>query len=30
LYPEDLRQADAVHLCNAVRGLRKVEIDWNA
>jgi para-aminobenzoate synthetase/4-amino-4-deoxychorismate lyase len=28
LYPEDLRQADAVYLCNAVRGLRRVEIDW--
>jgi len=30
LRPEDLRQADAVYLCNAVRGLRKAEIDWNA
>jgi len=25
---EDLRQADAVYLANAVRGLRKVLIDW--
>ena len=30
LHVEDLRQADAVYLCNAVRGLRKAEIDWNA
>ena len=30
LYAEDLRLADAVYLCNAVRGLRKVEIDWIA
>jgi para-aminobenzoate synthetase/4-amino-4-deoxychorismate lyase len=30
LRPEDLHQADAVYLCNAVRGLRKAEIDWNA
>ena len=29
LHPEDLQQADAVYLCNAVRGLRRVEIDWN-
>jgi para-aminobenzoate synthetase / 4-amino-4-deoxychorismate lyase len=28
LYPEDLRNADAVFLCNAVRGLRRVTIDW--
>lgn len=28
LYPQDLRNADAVYLCNAVRGLRKVEIEW--
>ena len=28
LHIEDLRQADAVHLCNAVRGLRRVEIEW--
>jgi para-aminobenzoate synthetase/4-amino-4-deoxychorismate lyase len=25
---EDLRQAEAVYLCNAVRGLRKAIIDW--
>jgi len=30
LHLEDLRRASAVYLCNAVRGLRKVEIDWNA
>lgn len=30
LYPEDLRRADAVYLCNALRGLREVEIDWNS
>jgi para-aminobenzoate synthetase/4-amino-4-deoxychorismate lyase len=29
LQVDDLRHADAVYLCNAVRGLRKVEIDWN-
>ena len=28
LYAEDLRQADAVYLSNAARGLRKVEIVW--
>jgi len=28
LYPEDLRQADAVYLTNALRGLRRVVIDW--
>jgi para-aminobenzoate synthetase/4-amino-4-deoxychorismate lyase len=28
LYPEDLRQADAVYLSNAVRGLRPAVIDW--
>jgi para-aminobenzoate synthetase/4-amino-4-deoxychorismate lyase len=28
LYPEDLRRANAVYVSNAVRGLRKVEIDW--
>jgi para-aminobenzoate synthetase/4-amino-4-deoxychorismate lyase len=28
LYLQDLRQADAVHLSNAVRGLRRAEIDW--
>ena len=25
---DDLRGADAIYLCNAVRGLRKVTIDW--
>jgi para-aminobenzoate synthetase/4-amino-4-deoxychorismate lyase len=25
---EDLRQADAIHLCNAVRGIRQAVIDW--
>jgi para-aminobenzoate synthetase/4-amino-4-deoxychorismate lyase len=30
LHAEDLRQAYAVYLCNAVRGLRKAVIDWNA
>jgi len=25
---DDLRSADAVYLCNAVRGLRRVTIDW--
>lgn len=25
---EDLRNADGVYLCNAVRGLRRVEIEW--
>jgi para-aminobenzoate synthetase/4-amino-4-deoxychorismate lyase len=28
LYPGDLRQADAIYLANAVRGLRCAEIDW--
>ena len=28
LYPEDLRRADAVYVSNAVRGLRKAEIEW--
>lgn len=28
LHLDDLRHADAVYLCNAVRGLRRVEIDW--
>ena len=28
LYAEDLRKADAVYLANAVRGLRRVTIDW--
>ncbi len=27
---DDLRRADAVYLCNAVRGLRRVMIDWQA
>ncbi len=27
---DDLRTADAIYLTNAVRGLRRVEIDWNA
>jgi para-aminobenzoate synthetase/4-amino-4-deoxychorismate lyase len=26
---DDLRRADAIYLTNAVRGLRKVEIDWS-
>jgi para-aminobenzoate synthetase/4-amino-4-deoxychorismate lyase len=30
LYSEDLRLADAVYLANAVRGLRKVAIDWES
>jgi para-aminobenzoate synthetase/4-amino-4-deoxychorismate lyase len=25
---DDLRKADAVYVSNAVRGLRRVEIDW--
>lgn len=29
LFAEDLKSADAVYLCNAVRGLRRVEIDWD-
>ncbi|MFZ0735433.1 MAG: chorismate-binding protein, partial [Candidatus Sulfotelmatobacter sp.] len=29
LYLRDLRQADAIYLSNAVRGLRPVVIDWN-
>ncbi len=28
LYPQDLRQADAIYLSNAVRGMRPVVIDW--
>jgi para-aminobenzoate synthetase/4-amino-4-deoxychorismate lyase len=28
LHTEELRRADAVYLCNAVRGLRRVEIEW--
>ena len=27
-YPQDLRQADAIYLCNALRGLRPAVIDW--
>ena len=27
---EDLRQADTIYLANAVRGLRRVEIDWQS
>jgi para-aminobenzoate synthetase/4-amino-4-deoxychorismate lyase len=30
LYAEDLRRADAVYLCNAVRGLRRVTIEWES
>jgi para-aminobenzoate synthetase/4-amino-4-deoxychorismate lyase len=30
LYLEDLRQADAIYLANAVRGLRRVVLDWEA
>jgi para-aminobenzoate synthetase / 4-amino-4-deoxychorismate lyase len=26
---QDLRNADAVYLCNAVRGLRRIEIEWD-
>lgn len=29
LREEDLREADAVYLANAVRGLRRAEIDWS-
>ena len=29
LTPDDLRSADAVYLANAVRGLRRVSIDWS-
>jgi len=28
LYPQDLHEADAIYLSNAVRGLRPVVIDW--
>ena len=28
LYPDDLRQADAIYLANAVRGLRRAALDW--
>jgi branched-subunit amino acid aminotransferase/4-amino-4-deoxychorismate lyase len=27
---EDLRTADTIYITNAVRGLRRVQIDWNA
>lgn len=30
LTEDDLRAADAIYLANAVRGLRRVEIDWSA
>lgn len=30
LFVEDLRRTDAVYICNAVRGLRRVEIDFGA
>jgi para-aminobenzoate synthetase/4-amino-4-deoxychorismate lyase len=30
LSEDDLRAADAVYLANAVRGLRRIEIDWSA
>lgn len=30
LTEDDLRVADAIYLANAVRGLRRVEIDWSA
>ncbi|MGC1460975.1 MAG: aminodeoxychorismate synthase component I [Terracidiphilus sp.] len=30
LYPEDLRREDGVYLCNALRGLRRVTIDWGS
>ena len=30
LHDEDLRRADAVYLCNAVRGLRRAEIEWDS
>jgi len=29
LLPEDLRTADAVYICNAVRGLRRAIIEWD-
>ena len=29
LFLDDLRQADAVYIANAVRGLRKIKIDWH-
>ena len=30
LYPRDLKTADAIYLANAVRGLRRVTIDWES
>ena len=30
LVAEDLRRADLVYLCNAVRGMRQVTIDWES
>jgi para-aminobenzoate synthetase / 4-amino-4-deoxychorismate lyase len=27
---DDLRNADAIYLTNAVRGLRRIEVDWDA
>jgi para-aminobenzoate synthetase/4-amino-4-deoxychorismate lyase len=30
IHIEDLRQADAIYLTNAVRGLRRVAIDWES
>jgi para-aminobenzoate synthetase / 4-amino-4-deoxychorismate lyase len=30
LFEEDLRRADAVYICNAVRGLRRATIDWQS
>jgi para-aminobenzoate synthetase/4-amino-4-deoxychorismate lyase len=29
LYPKDLRTADAVYICNAVRGLRRASVAWD-
>jgi para-aminobenzoate synthetase/4-amino-4-deoxychorismate lyase len=30
LHLDDLEQADAIYLANAVRGLRRVTMDWDA
>jgi para-aminobenzoate synthetase/4-amino-4-deoxychorismate lyase len=30
LHEDDLRSADAVYLCNAVRGLRRVQVEWDS
>ncbi|HTW62763.1 MAG TPA: aminotransferase class IV, partial [Terracidiphilus sp.] len=30
LTEEDLRRAHAVYLCNAIRGLRQVKIEWES